>query len=632
MDATQGVRFYQQDFVTATTTQNNIDTGVFEVNVIQLRQSTGLASGYLNVTTSAGWVVRNLAVPPEEVYPYARVAADFDLGVASGTPVTSLGAAVDFSAAPATQFSGGTMVTHSVAPTTVAIGGASDEPLTGAPDAPKLDPVQYTSGSASEIIVQFDHPNIEAANNQCAPAAVANSLQYLKNNFGLPVPHAHKAGLRPSVSPGDNSLVGQIEEAMNRQVTDRRHGKGVGNGALKGKLNYLVRNKLDKLVQVTHMGVNADLQGDTNMRSDTIDGVTMTSVGKGRNLDLDTLYNALREGQNCEMSFSWSGTRPDGTAVSGGHAVDLTGGINTLGQRSLGWASDRNQRDDGQGAGFSGFEQAQVTGPDANGQYMLSGRGNRKIKSVICEKFVVPPATVKIIETIDPKGHKCCVQSPPPMLNVTVDKGELTVAAAGPTSSAAWLPLKGSIANGAFDAGSTAAVAGFAKVSTRFTGSYANGKYSGTISVGDKGELYGVPIQFRVEISEALPSAIRPAMRVNGLRQDLTVAGGELLKPSVSLTAGPYIGQSGDWFVVLGLADGRWLHFDLATMSWQDGIVPTYTGPLFELPYFGLPAVDTLPPGTHSFYFGFDTVPNGQLDFDKVVYERTQVTVKVATP
>ncbi len=630
--AADGVRFYQQDFVTATATQKNIDTGVFEVNVIKLRQTTGLASGYLNVMTSAGWVVRNLAVPAEEVYPYARVAADFDLGVASGTPVTSLGAAVDFSATPVTQFSGGTMATHSVAPTTVAVGGASDEPVTGAPDAPKLDPAQYTTGSASEIIVQFDHPNIEAAKNQCAPASVANSLQYLKNNFGLPVPHAHKAGLKPSVSPGDTSLVGQIEEAMNRPVTDRRHGTGVGNGLLKGKLNYLVKNKLDKYVQVTHMGSFFDAKGDANTSSDTVNGSTLTSVGKGKSVNFDTLYSALREGQNCEIVYSWSGTKPDGTPVKGAHAVDLTGGISTLGQRALGWASDRNQDSDGDGAGFNGFEQSQVTGPDANGKYSLSGGSNRKLELVICEKFVVPPATVKTVETIDPKGHKCCVQSPPPMLNVTMDKGQLVMAATGPTTGTAWLPLRGSISNGSFDLGSTGTVAGFANVSTRFTGTYANGKFSGTISVGDKGELFGVPIKFRVEISEGLASQIMPAMRVNGLRQSVVVDKGELLKASVSMKAGPYIGQSGDWFLVLGQADGRYLHFDLATMSWQDGIVPTYTGPLFELPYFGLPAFDTLPPGTHSFYFGFDTVPNGQLDFDKVVYEQTQVTVKAATP
>jgi len=55
--------------------------------------------------------------------------------------------------------------------------------------------------------------------------------------------------------------------------------------------------------------------------------------------------------------------------------------------------------------------------------------------------------------------------------------------------------------------------------------------------------------------------------------------------------------------------------------------LPTYTGPLFELPFFGLPVIENLPAGTHSFYFGFDTKPNGQLDFDAVVYEKTDVTV-----
>lgn len=68
---------------------------------VRLHQATGLASGWLNMRTARGWVVCNLPVPAEEVCPCGRRSAAFDLGVAIGTAVPVLEAAIDFTATPA---------------------------------------------------------------------------------------------------------------------------------------------------------------------------------------------------------------------------------------------------------------------------------------------------------------------------------------------------------------------------------------------------------------------------------------------------------------------------------------------------------------------------------------------------
>src|SRR3989344_77121 len=69
---------------------------------------------------------------------------------------------------------------------------------------------------------QPNQVNLKAAQNQCVPMSVANSLQYLENSYGLQIPNNHAAGLK-----GDNTLVGQLDTEMNRTVTNRRTGSGV---------------------------------------------------------------------------------------------------------------------------------------------------------------------------------------------------------------------------------------------------------------------------------------------------------------------------------------------------------------------------------------------------------------------
>ena len=187
------------------------------------------------------------------------------------------------------------------------------------------------------------------------------------------------------------------------------------------------------------------------------------------------------------------------------------------------------------------------------------------------------------------------------------------------------MPMTGTIsANGAISLNSSGTVAGFSNVSSSFVGTATSSGYSGTITVGTKGELYGVPISWKVTISNAAATAM-PAVRMNGFRHDFSALASDLLRLSVSMKAGAQAGKSVDWWLV-AVGSGGVLHFDLATMTWQSGLAATYTGPLGDLPFFALPYL-SFPKGTYDVYFGFDSIPNGSLDIQSITYDVVHVVV-----
>ena len=64
----QGVSFAQTSY-SDDPTRANTPIGVMAVDLNVLRNSTGISSGDINLATATGWVVRNLPVFAENVYP-----------------------------------------------------------------------------------------------------------------------------------------------------------------------------------------------------------------------------------------------------------------------------------------------------------------------------------------------------------------------------------------------------------------------------------------------------------------------------------------------------------------------------------------------------------------------------------
>lgn len=606
-----GVTFYQISYG-GTPSIANTPVGWMEVDLNALRSATGITSGYLNVATPRGWVVRNLPVIAESVYPYSRVNTRLDLGSASGVAVTQLTATVRYTDSLLTSLTAVPASVYPVTGMTMKIGGGTGVTGGGPATPPNLTDILFADPASNDTIIQFDHPNEEAADNQCAPMSVANSLQYLRNTRGLQLPQSHVPGIK-----GDASLVGQLDTAGDRPVVDRQHGSG--QWLMRTKLNYVARFNLGARVATSHWGVSGADSGASNI-SATVNGVTATSSGKGSRIDIDQLMQALREGQDCEMVYSWDGP------PAGAHAVDIVGAGRHNGQPWLLYASDVIQADtaipdaDRRGAGPAGLEFEYLGPPNASGVYTTPG-GNR-IDQVVCEKYVPPPATLTVTSVTDPAGHGPFVDGPPSTVNITVSGTAMTVSGA-----ASWLPLAGTIAaDGSFSLASTATVAGYQNVANTFTGRLQGSGYSGRMTIGAGGELpSALPIAWDVAIAPpAEPATV--AMRLNGFRHRLDGRSTELWRPSVSVKTGSQPSQTVDWWLVAN-ANGAFYHFDLATMSWRPGVALTHAGPLTEVPYLALPYLN-LPSGSYEFHFGFDTVPDGNLTMEALTYETLRVTAQ----
>jgi len=599
-----GVSLRQIDFE-GTSTINDTDLGVLEIDLNELRAKSGFKSGYLNASTSKGWIVKNLPMLPEETYPYSNISTEFDLDIESGTDVETLSISINLSDTIVDDYISIDDTTYIMGTETISFGGIPDTPVTSAPAPPNLTDILFGDQSQNDTVTQFDHPNIEAANNQCMPASVANSLQFLEDTTGLTVPHDNVAGLR-----GDNSLVGKLGEAMGRSVTSRTSGSGTWG--LDGKLLYLTQNGLADRIQTVHYGVGA--KSGANDVSATSGGVTASSTGGGTTIPFNSVLDALREGQDCEMVYSWP---------TGAHAVDLVAAGTTGGRPWIVHGSDLDQTTDSEGAGASGYRFEYLNDPDEDGQFNLSG-GNKEIVQVICQKYIPPPPTATITGLDDSANHSCCVTPPPDDLIIETEGSAVNV-----TGTAPWLPMTGTITGGSFSASSIATVAGFSNVSNTFTGTTTATGHSGTLTLGANGELFNVPISYNLDLTNGGDTPVTTAVvRANGFRHQYRHAHGKLLRLGIGLTAADKEGQPGDWWMVYGGSDG-FHYLDLATNDWQNGVAPSFTGPAASFPHIGLDtALGDLAQGNYTFYFGFDAVPDGQLNLESLSFDFVEVTIE----
>lgn len=98
---------------------------------------------------------------------------------------------------------------------------------------------------------------------------------------------------------------------------------------------------------------------------------------------------------------------------------------------------------------------------------------------------------------------------------------------------------------------------------------------------------------------------------------------------TVSIVASLYqIGMDeveADWWVVVNTPFG-WFHYDVTSQAWKPGLVATVQIPIRNLPFTTV-FNGKLPAGQYTFYFGVDTVKNGQPDMAAMTYDTIKVTV-----
>ncbi len=126
-------------------------------------------------------------------------------------------------------------------------------------------------------------------------------------------------------------------------------------------------------------------------------------------------------------------------------------------------------------------------------------------------------------------------------------------------------------------------------------------------------------------IAPAVPIAM---VLANGASEPLTLAHGNRLAISVALNAGGYAGLTSDWWFLAQTPLG-WYYYDYANrQGWQAGMGTALQGPLGNLAEYEIATSSELPAGAYAFYFGVDTVPDGQISFNALYYSALTVLIQ----
>jgi uncharacterized protein (TIGR03437 family) len=226
-----------------------------------------------------------------------------------------------------------------------------------APPEPPLPPDFEADGENFSFTLPGSEINVQAARNQCVPAAIANSLAWLEWRYEqFDVPHEHKPGLR---GDGSMALVSELEEDMGRVAASRTD---LASGGLnldeqfEGKFEYLNDNGLkDKLVN-KHQNPLGDF---------TAHGTT--TANEGRQVTFEWLCEQIKAGEDVEASWLY----PRG----GAHIVRVFGCGKVNGKPFIRYLHDAKQTDQGDPNDKLGLEIKAAFLTDVDDDQMLEVEG-----------------------------------------------------------------------------------------------------------------------------------------------------------------------------------------------------------------------------------------------------------------
>jgi hypothetical protein len=379
-----GIIFSQVDFYLGNEIQINSDWGHIQVDIPELTQQ--IDQGFLNVYTDAGWIVRNEFI--NRVNGLKYLSMYFDLGVPPGNEIQWLSAYVEFTSGPYVVFQDGPRSEYEMQDKIYAAIGVGDiwqiplHLVDENPFIPGGETYSFTKPSLNS------NENIQTAMCQCFPMAIANSLQYLENQYPtlFNVPHDHIIGLK-----GDDSLVGQLDTYCDRYAPSRMIGDGVWfRPMMEGKFDYLADNGLsDKLIH-KHQGYGYDLplppgdftHADITSKDESVDG----------KVTFDWLETQLR---NCA----------DVEVTKNGHTVRVFGCGKTLEKPYIRYLHDSVQTSTWDPDDTIGLEELSVYVVD------LDGDGSMNFGSSTDEILFALAESVKTIT----------VRIPPIFLNLSIE-------------------------------------------------------------------------------------------------------------------------------------------------------------------------------------------------------------------
>ena len=125
----------------------------------------------------------------------------------------------------------------------------------------------------------------------------------------------------------------------------------------------------------------------------------------------------------------------------------------------------------------------------------------------------------------------------------------------------------------------------------------------------------------------------RPQIRVNCSEGPVVLSSSAPLSLTVGLAAGTSAGIAADWWLVAVTPLG--LYYATPSGAWNPAaepsqIQPIHQGPLLDLLPTEVVYVEGLPPGSYTFHFGIDTLPNGQVDSAQLFFDSVPLAIAAA--
>ena len=378
-------------------------------NVANFDVNNNFGPGFVNVLDSTGtqWLVQNLYVGLDTGY--AATYTPFQIN-STGSSMSTDNLIVDYSATPMAT-AGAVRADDSTVESGLTVSSLVQNPGTptsapnGAMAGNGANPFTF-GGPGFNVTYQLGHPNVEAAINQCAPAAVANSLTWLGLNNQPNNPGSFGVPDNPAAG---GSLVANLDLLMGRANT----GCGMtgnlpcGVSPLDGKLLYLSDLGNPNVVVNVQDSLGAGAQSAGNGgsiapgRNYTDYGVTAVNQGApsfdfiqseitaGEDVEFDMAYLCPASSQHTDSNGNIVICTP-GTVI-GRHYVEATGAGSILGVDFITQISDEQQ---GVAGGTGNIRLDQVTG----GNFLPGeGPGGAFIDQVISESVVPEPGTVLLI-------------------------------------------------------------------------------------------------------------------------------------------------------------------------------------------------------------------------------------------
>jgi len=295
--------------------------GELTIDVTNSLSLLGSSSGYVNVVDGSGnWLVQNMPVLPYSLTGSDSLSMPYDItGDSDGTQVTSENLRVVMSTTPQLSAPAGTTSSFTmsevvedaggVGPGDTADGPADDENLYEDPGAPGV--VSFSSNGVFGITYETSHQNVQAAKNQCAPAAIANDLTWLKTQYGTPISQSNNPGIGPTAN--SNTLVGVLDNNTGRQgITSRTNGFGVW--PLNGTLSFIQSNNLQNAIGVSYASVSSNSYyftssggpGAVNLTgTNNYSAYGITAMALGTNIGYAMFSNLLYNGYAVAIDEAW---------------------------------------------------------------------------------------------------------------------------------------------------------------------------------------------------------------------------------------------------------------------------------------------------------------------------------------